>query len=336
MLNGYTEIKINMIIWNIILFVISLYILIKSSQSVVKLILAIADYFNISDYVAALLIMSFATTLPEFVVGINAAIGGFQNLSLGNLLGANITNIGLVLGLSAFISGSIKTIGKAPKFHIWPALIISILPIGLLLDGNLSRQDGVILLFIFFAYCIFLIFGKSFIKRERDVLSKVRSRTENNKIDIFKKAGNFIISVLLLLLSAYVLTSNAAEIAFRLDISEILIGIFIIAIGTTLPELSFSIHSALSKHPGLSLGNLVGASVFNTTLILGTVAIINPIFINGNDYRSFIIASIFMVLCIIIANIFLQTGRKIGRLEGLVLILIYILFIVSTILLTNV
>jgi len=336
LLNGFIEIKINMLTWNIILFLISLYILVKASQSVVKYILAIADFLNISDYVAALLIMSLATTLPEFVVGINSAIGGFSNLSLGNLFGANIANISLVLGLSAFLSGNIKTVGRAPKYHIWPALLTSISPIILLLDGSLTRNDGLILISIFFIYCFFLIFGRSFIKKEHDILSKIRSskeKTTHHYLFLNKNIGGFIISVFLLLLSAYVLTLNASSIALSLNISEILIGIFVIAIGTTLPELSISLRSAFSKHPGLSIGNLVGASVFNSTLILGVVALINPIAIIGNDFKSFIIASIFMVLCIIVANIFLTTGRKIGRFEGLMLMFIYVLFIFSNIIL---
>ncbi|MDP3015259.1 MAG: sodium:calcium antiporter [bacterium] len=332
--------------FNFLLIAVGMFILIRSGVYIVRSLVGIAHFLKVSEFTLSFILMAFATTLPEFAIGVNAAFRKESLISLGNILGANILTIGLVLGLVALISGRL-IIHHQPKgtiiFHHWFTFLLGISPLILLIDLKLSRFDGLILIALFFANLLRLfhlkeIFnhGKSFwlshFHPHGDIIS---AGVHPNRL-IFQEWKSFLKNLFIflaaagfLLFSAYLIIEGAKNISVKIGMSQFLVGALIIALGTTLPELSFGIRAALLKKGELSLGNLFGATAFNSTWILGVVALISPIEIS--EPSAFLIAAVFMILALFLANFFLQTRGAISRKEGLVLVGISILFIITQI-----
>ncbi len=280
--------------------------------------------------------MAFATTLPEFAIGLNSAFSGQPLISLGNILGANILNLSLTLGLVALISGQL-TISNRPKeiaaSHHWFTLILGAAPLILLVDLKLSRLEGLILIFFFLIYLTKLFHLREILRNRKSFwLSHFHEFSGLGIKNFFKNLLIFVVAVGFLLFSASIIIQGAQNISLKTGMPQLLVGVFIVALGTTLPELVFGLRAAFRHHPGLSLGNLFGATALNSTWILGIVALISPIKIEAP--LPFLISAIFMILTLFLANLFLQTRNAISRKEGLVLVLIYLLFIVVQIIFT--
>lgn len=322
------------LILNFLILVAGVFILIRAGVFVVKSLVKMAHFLNVSEFALAFILMSFATTLPELAIGLNSAFSGEPTIALGNILGANILNLSLVLGLVALVSKSIIIDRSSPSHHhkTWLTFFLSISPVILLLDKQLSRLDGLILIILFFLYLARLFHLKEIFEHRKSFWISFIDRFEHrtDKLNLkyfFKNLLSFIVSVTVVLLSAFFVVDAAEAISFKIGISKILVGVFIIAFGTTLPELSFGIRAALKKHEGLSLGNLFGATAFNSTWILGVVALISPIKIT--DSVSFWLSAGAMVLILFLANLFLRTRDAISRREGAILINVYVLFVIA-------
>ncbi len=325
------------IVFNFLILAFAGFILIRAGVFVMKSLVSIAHFLNVSEFTLAFILMSFVTTLPEFAIGINSAFAGEPLISLGNIFGANILNLSLVLGLVALISKSTLVINRSSPSHhnkAWITFFIGISPVILLLDLELSRLDGFILIIIFFLYLARLFHLKEIFEHRKSFWVSFMHYFENrsNRLSIkyfFKNLLIFIVSIGVILVSAFFVVDSAEIISLRIGISELLIGVFVIAFGTTLPELSFGIRASLGKHGGLSLGNLFGATAFNSTWILGLVALISPIKII--EPTSFWVSAIAMVLILFLANFFLRTRDRISRCEGAALVGVYGLFVVAQI-----
>ncbi len=303
---------------NILYFILSCIALIAGGIFLVKSLSKIARFLRISEFSAAFIIMAFSTSLPELFVGISSALSNNPGLSLGNVIGANILNLTLITGVIILVSKEIKTtrkIGKDAYFMLVAIILIIVLYI---VGKSLSRTDGIILLCFFFF-------------NSYRILQKGKKYTEKIKID--EKEGRsklfyllvFIIALVVLFVSSSYVVKYASYLAVDFNLPRIVIGLFLLSIATTLPELVFGISAARLKHKEMSIGDEIGTILTNSTLILGVVSIITPIEVS---FLPFLTSSIFMFIAAFIFATFLITGRKFETLEGVSLILLYILFLI--------
>lgn len=304
------------------LFLISVYFLVRSGAVAVKNLVAIARYLRISEYVLAFILMALATSLPELFIGINSAFSKSPVLSLGNVIGSNVVNLSFVLGVVVIIAKGVRVESKIAKRDAWLVFFISILPIILLIDSYLSRIEGIILLMVFAWYFRRILKDKEAFRKRVDHVS----RTIEQFWQFVKDFIILILAIIVLLASSWAVVETAELIAQGLDLTLALIGLVLVAIGTSLPELVFGIRSVITKHEGMNLGNLIGSTVINSTLILGVTALIFPIKIE--NFNLILTGAIFMVFTVLIANFFIATKDKISLKEGMILIGVYILFLI--------
>ncbi len=296
----------------------------------VKSLTKISRVLGVSEFVIAFIFMSIATTLPEFFVGVSSAVAGVPNLSLSNVIGSNIANLTFISGIAALLSGKVKIKEKLIKQNVWSIFTLTMVFVILLNDGVLSRKDGTVLLFMFFGYLAYLYQQKKIFTGKLKANSKNTNKQDKNGglsgISIFfRNLFIFGIGVGLLLCSSIFIVRSAVFLATAFGVPLVIIGIFGVAIGTSLPELTFGIHSVFSGHEGMSFGNLLGSVSINSTLILGTTALISPITIESPQIIWMSI--VMMILSVFIFAFFVYTSDAISRKEGMLLLLIYIFFI---------
>ena len=310
-----------MMILYIALFLISVFVLVKSGAAAVKKLVAISRYLKISEYVLAFILMALATSLPEFFVGISSALSKASILSLGNIIGSNIINVSLILGVVVIFAKGIKIESKIAKRDAWIVFFISILPLLLLVDKNLSQADGVILLIVFIWYLKHILKAKEAFRKRMDHVTQTIERFRQFVKDLLI----FVVAIAILLISSWGVVKTATLIAQGLELPLVLIGLILVAVGTSLPELIFGIKAVITKHEGMNLGNLIGSTVMNSTFILGITALIYPIRIE--NFNMILSSGLFMVFIILIVNFFIATKEKISWKEGTILIVLYILFL---------
>ena len=280
----------NIDILHIGLIVGGLTLLIWGSDRFVYGASALAKNFGVTPLLIGLTIVAFATSAPEILVSIISAIQEEPGLAYGNALGSNIINIGLILGLTAVI----RPIALEPTLNkkMQILLIISLLIALLFLDASISRLDGVIMLLSLSITMFWFVKIETQFALENSVKNDSESGIKKNismKLTIF-----WLLSGLFaLLIGADLLVDGAIGIARTLNISEIIIGITIVALGTSLPELSISIVSALKDEYGLAIGNIVGSNIFNLLAVIGAAAVIYPSDVN---YRVLSFHFLIMIL----------------------------------------
>jgi cation:H+ antiporter len=303
---------------NLLIFLIAVIILVVSGGYLVRALSKIASFLRISEFVVGFIIMGVATTLPELFVGISSALNANPSLSLGNVIGSNIVNVTIILGITVILARGIEIKSHTMKSDALYAFFISIVPIVLMAIGKeLSRVDGVILLAIFFFYTRWLIRARS----------EFRKEMENGvgKKDIVKDMTIFFVSLILLFVSAGFVTSYGQLLAIDFGVPDIIIGLFLVAIGTSLPELVFGIKAATMEHKSLAVGDITGAIVSNSTMVLGITALIHPI---TAHFMSFLVSGAFMIVVCFLFATFVESGSKLYWKEGIAMVLLYILFII--------
>jgi len=308
-----------MLILNFIYFGISALALTISGIYLIKSLSKISRFLGISEFSAAFIIMAFASSIPELFVGINSAIAGNPALSLGNIIGANIINLTLISGIIILMNKEIKIKSKRIGADLY-FMLISILLIIILysIGQSLSRIDGIILLSIF-ALHTYKIFKK------RKKYKKRKREKEKKMVNGFYQLITFLIAITCLFISSNFVVRYASNVALDLNLPDLILGLFLLSIATTLPELVFGISATSLKHKEMALGNQIGSVVTNATLVLGIVAVIHPI---STEFGPFLISSIFMFISAFIFVTFLKTGSKLEKIEGTSLILLYVLFII--------
>ncbi|MBS3176258.1 calcium/sodium antiporter [Candidatus Woesearchaeota archaeon] len=305
-----------MLLITLILFLISCLVLVISGGYLVKLIVKIASYLKLSEFVVAFIIMAFSTSVPELFVGINSAISGNPALSLGNVIGSNIADLTLVIGVAALLGRGIKLKNPRIKKDSLFMFLIALVPIALMIfDTTLSRIDGVILTSIFIIYMWHLI-------KERKELNE--QFVESNRKGIALNILFFILCLGALFLSAHFVVKYAVQLAVELLLPAILIGLFFVAIGTSLPELVFETRAVLARKGDLAVGDAMGSVVCNSTLVLGITAMISPI---TNSFLIFLTSAIFMVAVTFLFMMFVRSKKGLSVTESAILIMLYITFI---------
>ncbi len=308
-------------IFYILIFIISFVFLAKSGGLLVRSLTHLARLFNISEFSIAFILMSFTTSIPELFVGVSSGLSGIPNFSFGNILGANLINITLIIGLIAIFNNGLSVESKISQKNFRIVFLIAFLPILLAIDGVISRWDGLILLLSFIVYLIRLIKEKEYFSK---VLNGVKFNSETlNKT--FKNLGSLFLGILILLVSSAILVWSGKILANAFQIGIMLFGIIFVALGTTLPELAFGVRATMLKHESMAIGNSIGSVAFNSAFIVGLVSLIKPIYIQ--NISSFLIISIFLFIALLLFNVFIYTKSKISRRESAILIFLYIAFL---------
>ncbi len=314
-----------MIAVNLVLLVVFSFVLVKAVDALIGGVSRLAEVSHLAKFTLSSLILAVATSLPELAVSVTSALAGKSNIALGTVLGSNIADISLVIGGAALIGGGFSVAGEWLKLDIMSVFLAGALPLILLLDGVLSRSDGLLLLIIFSLYNYGL-----FRRRSRSIRTHGRLlRSMKTRVN-YHRAGRLIFKLFLataaLIFSAEIMVVTATAIAISLNVSVFLIGLFLVAVGTSLPELSFEMESIRKRQVGMALGDLFGSVVANSTLILGLVALINPIKLtNGLDEYA-LAAAIFGIIFILFWA-FVRSKKKLEWWEGLILIAAYSAFV---------
>ena len=277
----------------------------------------IARKYKIPEIIIGLTIVSIGTSMPELIVSLTSAFEGHSDLSIGNVVGSNIANLLLILGITAIIMP--LKFEKTTKRYDIPIMFASSLLMFVLslVNAQISRADGVFSTFFFILFILYTIrLAKSSMKNNS-------IEEENKKEDnIFIAIIKIVVGILMLKFGGNITVDNSVNVASLLGVSEKIIGVTIVAIGTSLPELITSIIAALKKNVDLAIGNIVGSCIFNLLLILGVSSIIHPIdysFGYNIDYIILIFASVLLWL-------FANTGTKdtMTRLNGFMYLVIYV------------
>jgi cation:H+ antiporter len=319
-----------MIFLYILLFLVSCLVLFWSGAKLVGYLTRIAEYLHWREFVVAFFVMAAACSIPNLFVGINSALSGIPQLSFGDIVGGNVINLTLVVGLAVLVSGTaLPAESKMVQSSIIYLVIIAVLPLLLMADGMLSRADGVILILSFFVY-VFWLFSKE--ERFKKVYDDKDYNSHGIKEGFWGFLSNFskMVFVLLLLLAASAgIVRSAMMFSVYFNVPLVLIGIVVVGLGDTIPEMYFSIVSARKKQNWLILGDLVGSVIYTSTFVLGTVALIHPI--ETSNQNSFLIGRIFLVISAILFLVFTRTGKKITIKEAIYLVFVYILFLFAEI-----
>lgn len=305
------------------------FVLIKSAD---HMVLAIRHLSKTSGgtFIVSALLLALATSFPELFVGITSALGGTPNLSLGNILGANIANLSLVAGIAAFTVGKVNVHGTFLRRDVWIALIAGILPIIFVFDGEISRVEGIALLAFYAAYAL-SFFRRRFLEIAKEIEQKTFVHRFFRKIKHIdggktKEWGRLLLAAAVLLISASLIVEVAGHLAQIAHIPIFLVGLILLSLGTTLPELGFSLRSLEDKEPTMFFGNLLGSIIANSTLIVGVVAIISPIKIGA--LQEYAVAAIAFVVIFLTFWLFIRSNMKLERWEAAVLLLFYLAFVV--------
>jgi len=312
---------------SIILFIIGLVLLIVSSNWLIQASVKLSLLFKLTPLFIGAVLIAVGTSAPEAGVGIMAAIRDQKGLALGNIIGSNIANIGLILGLCA-IFRPLKIDKSIFKREV-PFLLFSVFLFYFLSrDLVISCRDGVVLVSVFIIFCFVSYFGS----KKTFNLDEIKSFKINRSIDKNTTYWQVFLIVLLSLAGvvygADLMIRGGVDLAKIFGLSPWIIGITVFAIGTSLPELVTSLTASIKKVPSISVGNIIGSNICNIFLVLGLVAIIKPINIEPS------ILSFEMPALVVFTLLFftlMHTGYKISRNEGLIMFLGYIVFLVTLI-----
>lgn len=311
------------------MLVIGFFLLVLGADILIEGSSNIAKSFHIPEILIGLTIVALGTSLPELMVTICSANTNESDLTIGNAIGSNLCNLLLILGLIAMIKP--VEIDKNTKWIYLPIALISTIAILILTigmadnDGNvLNRIDGIILLILFFLYFLYTIIVES-----KDIAKAIKE-DKNKKINIkgtFVPILYIITGITLLKIGGDVVVDKSVEIATKYGISQRVIGLTIVAIGTALPELITSIVAVVKDDDDLAVGNLVGSCILNILLILGIGAVITPLGFSA----SFISNTILLCFSIILIEVFCFVGKKntVTQYNGGVLVIIYLIYMLS-------
>ncbi|MDP5056388.1 MAG: calcium/sodium antiporter [Marinomonas hwangdonensis] len=308
--------------------VAGLVLLIMSSDKFIEHSALVAEKLNVNPMVIGITLVAFGTSAPEMVVSAIAALDGAPEIAVGNVLGSNIANIGLVFGITLLFSAVPIAAGLSKK-EVPLVIAITLLTGFTLYDGMLDKWDGVILLVAFVGILTILLKGN------KDLQSELESELpEDDGAPVIKSFIISIIGLAVLIGSSKLLVWGAIGIATALGVSELVIGLTIVAIGTSLPELAASVSSVIKGHHDIAIGNIIGSNIFNLATVLPLPAIIAPGLIDANiisrDFPWVLGLTLALAVCVIVFQ--KTTNKQIPRWVGVPLIASYglYLFFVST------
>ncbi len=304
--------------------VTGLLLLIWSADKFVDGASNVARHYGMSPLLIGMVILGFGTSAPEMVVSTLASIQGNPGIAIGNAYGSNITNIALILGVTSLLV-PISVHSQVLKKELPILFIITLVSIGALIDFNLSRIDAVILLLIFSGLMFWTI--REGLKNSKDAFAKkINIELKEHKVPIKKSYILLFSGLLLLILSSRLLVYGAVGIAQALGVSDIIVGLTVVAIGTSLPELASSIIAARKGEPDIALGNVLGSNLFNTLAVVGISGVIHPITIEKEVFYRDIGVMTALTLSLFVFGYGFKKQGRINRVEGGILLLSYLLY----------
>ena len=308
-----------MILNSVILVILGFFLLIKGADFLVTGASNIAKKLRIPEIVIGLTIVSIGTSMPELVVSVTSAIKGYQDITIGNVIGSNLANLLLILGLSSFISP--VNIKKSTQDFEIPICLLATLIFAVMCvwKNGITRVEALflmVLFVLFIGYTIYLTHKSHKIENNTNV------ETSNEKLG--KSVLLVLLGIVALKIGGDFTVNNATNIARILGLSEKIISITILAIGTSLPELVTSVIAAIKGRSDIAVGNIIGSNIFNVLLIVGTSALVKPIVYN-NVYNIDIIILLFSTLLLAFFPLF-PPKDKMGRGEGILYMFIYTLY----------
>lgn len=311
----------------IFLLVVGFVLLIKGADWFVDGAAGIADKMHIPQLIIGLTIVAMGTSAPEAAISISASIQGNADIAIGNVVGSNILNVLIILGITSIIT-PLAVQKSTIKYEI-PFVIIVTIILGLLglFDNTVGLLDGILLWILFIAYLAYLLIMTKKGRVQADESEKIEEaakNTEDNENKRPKKTWQLIllviVGIVLVVLGSNITVDAATKIATMFGISERFIGLTIVALGTSLPELVTSITAAIKKNADIAIGNIVGSNLFNILFVIGTSALITPV-----AYQSeFLIDSIICVVILILLLLFvLNKDKQLKRWAGVIMLLCY-------------
>ncbi len=312
-------------IFTYLLFILGFVVLITGANMLIDGSASIARKLSISNIAIGLTVVAFGTSAPEFIVSFFATLKGNTDLAIGNILGSNIANILLVLGISAIIypiAVQRNTVLKEIPFSLLAVLLLGVTANDILFDWEatsvISRIDGLVFL-LFLVIFITYTFGISKLKENGEDANEVKN------YGYFKSAAFILIGLVFLVLGGKWIVDGAVKIAELFNISQSLIGLTVIAVGTSLPELATSVVAAFKKQTDIAIGNIVGSNVLNILWILGFNAVIRPLPLNPASNID-ILMTIFASLILFI-SMYISKKHVIERWQGIVMVVFYLSYV---------
>lgn len=305
---------------NYLLILAGFAILIFGGNWLLKAAVSLSLRLAIPKIVIGMTVVSFATSAPELIVSLNAALDGHPDIALGNVIGSNIANLGLVLGIVIVVS----TIQVEKSFYItdWPVMMLAsfILYGFLAFDGQIQRWEGVVMFLMLLVFLVYLLkFQKTAV---------VDEMPEDDQVFTYVKTmGYLALGGLGLWIGSELLIEGAVNLANEFGVSKRIIGVTIISIGTSIPELAASLIAVLKKEKAISLGNLLGSNVFNILAVLGITSMITPIRAEDEGLMNFDLIWMLLFALIVFPLVFAPVRMRLSWKEGLILLGAYVVFI---------
>ncbi len=301
----------------VIWLLVSLVILYYGAEGLVFGASSLAKRIGVSPLIIGLTIVSIGTSMPELVVSAKSAMSGQSGIAIGNVLGSNMFNVGIILGLSAIIY-PLAVKRQLLKFDVPIMILTSVLFLLLFLDYGIARLEALFMVVLFVLYISYLL-----------ITSKKNPKDKNNQESDIKVSKHWLLDLifivaglLALVFSSDLLVDNSIIIAQRLGMSEAMIGLTIIAAGTSMPELATSVVAAIKKRSDIAIGNIVGSNIFNILLILGVTGLIQPISTPEINYMD----TLFVVILGLVLWLFIKFSSHVRRWQGVIFILIYVFY----------
>ncbi len=305
-----------------IFIIIGFFMLIKGADFLVQGASDVAKKFHVSELLIGLTIVAIGTSLPEFFISLTSAVNGYSELTLGNVIGSNICNLLLILGVSAIITPIDMNI-KSTENYITFSLLSTVL---VLAFGNLNhvltRAYGAFLLLLFLAYLLYTILESLRENKEKNISDSIALQSNKN-ISILSCIVKIIIGILLLKFGGDFVVDNAVSLSNFFGISESIVGLSIVAIGTSLPELATCIISGIKRNSDIAVGNIIGSNILNLLLVLGSSCLIHPITYDISFNNELIL----LIVSTLIFWVYKDIGQKntVTRLKGLTLLGVYLI-----------
>jgi len=310
---------------NIFIFAVSFLLIIKGATLSTRYAFQLAESYKLSKYVVGFIVIAVISIIPEIFISINSALEGVPALGLGVLFGGNIADMTLVFAIVIFFAGrSIKVDSKILKENIvYPFILL--VPIILGLDGYYSRLEGLGLIItgLIFYYLAFKNNSEKQIIPNSEIITN-KSRTKDFIFLLF--------SMTLLLIGSHFVVTSTVNIANYLGINSVIIGMLIVGVGTTMPELFFCLSAIKKNHDSLAVGDILGTVLADATIVVGILALISPFYFSQKIIYS---AGIFMVISSFILFYFMRSGRNLSKKESYILLSFWLLFIFTEIILNS-
>lgn len=313
-------------LWQLFLLVVFSAVLALSTNLVIRSIKKISRQTGVGHFALASSILAFGTSLPELVIAIQAGLAGESVLVLGSILGSNVADLSIIIGGASIIGGAVKVSQKIIHSNVYYTFLLAAAPLVLLIDGKLTRIDGLLLLALFAINQAITLNGEKTKKKGKLLYVRVKKKkSKGQRNHLFWNAVSLIAGFTGVIFSAKMIVAGAQILAASFKVPPLVVGIFIIGLGSSLPELILEIKAIRSKETELALGDLLGSLIINSSLIMGIATLINPItLVNPHVYLT---TTLFFLMTFLIFYLFIRSKAVLERWEGAVLLMFYFLLL---------